>query len=243
MKEKLREEIDVSDTKDKIIWNIPGLITKWPGTAFIAGSSGSGKGFWICNTILRHWRAVGAFNRRHVFYITPELQEDVTLGIIRDVEKYEYFFHGIDVSFQAFEDSGQSREQFFLERVRNVVRDQKDALIILDDFQDSAIPSHLRRYGDRLLRTGRHSGLSTWMVQHSLRNSSFSRQAVQSCKHIILFARSQRGKVQDFLKDSVGMSLSVAKDLTKTMAKSGRSAILRMHSPMAVVTETFVKLL
>ena len=41
VKEKLREEIDVSDTKDKIIWNIPDAITEWPGTAFIAGSSGS----------------------------------------------------------------------------------------------------------------------------------------------------------------------------------------------------------
>ena len=108
---------------------------------------------------------------------------------------------------------------------------------------DSAIPNLMRKWIDRLLRTGRHEGTSTWTLQHSLRNSHFSRQSVQSCKLITLFCRSQRGKCITFLKDSVGLSLAQSRELVALMSESGRSATLRMHSPMCLVCDNFVKLL
>ena len=163
--------------------------------------------------------------------------------MISDVTKYEPWFHGIDIGFDIFESSGLSPQQFFEERVRGVLAHQKNAIIVFDDFQDSAIPAILRKYADRLLRTGRHKGTSTWTLQHSLRNSAFSRQSVQSCKHVTLFCRSQRGKCISFLKDSVGLSLGQSRELVALMSQCGRAATLRMHSPMMLVCADYVKLL
>ena len=242
-RELLREEIDLRDVPDKAQINIPGTLAEWPGTAFVAGSSGSGKGYMVCSTILRHWKTSTPLNRRHVFWCTPELDQDRTLAMIRDVKKFEPWFHGIDVSFDAFENSGQSKEQFFRDRVKNVVDSQRNSIFVADDFQDSAVPNLIRKFVDRKLRTGRHLGQSTWTMQHSLRNSTFSRQAVQSCKYTILFAQSQRGKVTQFLKDSVGIGLAASRELTALMASCGRHATLRMHSPMMLICDDYVKLL
>ena len=242
-KELLREEIDLRDVADKAQINLPSTLDEWPGTEFIAGSSGSGKG-WYCTTkILRHWKTTTPRNRRHVFWISPELLEDVTLRRISDVKKFEPWFHGIDVSFAKFEGSGLSKEDFFAQHVKAIVQHQKNSIIVCDDFVDCPFPNIMRRWIDRMLRTGRHQGTSTWTLQHSLRNSHFSRQSVQSCKLITLFARSQRGKCITFLKDSVGLGLSQCRELISLMSESGRSATLRMHSPMCLVCDNFVKLL
>ena len=242
-RELLREEIDLRDVPEKALVNIPDKLDEWPGTAFVAGSSGSGKGYYVCSTILRHWKSASPLNRRHVFWCSPELHEDKTLRMISDVQKFEPWFHGIDIGHEAFEGSGLSGQQYFEEKVRNVLAHQRNAIIVLDDFQDSAIPNILRKYADRLLRTGRHKGTSTWTLQHSLRNSQFSRQAVQSCKHVTLFCRSQRGKCISFLKESVGLSLGQSRELVALMSQCGRHATLRMHSPMMLVCDDYVKLL
>ena len=241
-RESLRE-IDLRDVPEKAIINIPSKLDEWPGTAFVAGSSGSGKGYYVCSTILRHWKAATPRNRRHVFWCSPELHIDKTLTIISGVSKFEPWFHGIDIGHEAFDGSGLSPQAFFDQRVKGMLSHQRDAIIVLDDFQDSAIPNILRKFADKLMRTGRHKGTSTWTLQHSLRNSAFSRQAVQSCKHVTLFCRSQRGKCISFLKDSVGLSLGQSRDLVSLMAKCGRSATLRMHSPMMLVCDDYVKLL
>ena len=242
-RELLREELDLRDVPEKAVINIPNKLDEWPGTEFIAGSSGSGKGYYSTEKILRHWKASSPLNRRHIFWLSPELHEDKTLRRISDLKKYEPWFTGIDISINAFEDSGLSAIQFFNERVKSVLQHQKNSIIVADDFQDSGIPNVLRKYIDRLLRTGRHNGTSTWSLQHSLRNSAFSRQAVQSCKHVTLFCRSQRGKCISFLKDSVGLSLGQSRDLVTLMAQCGRSATLRMHSPMMLICDDYVKLL
>ena len=242
-RELLREELDLRDVPEKAEINIPDKMDVWPGTAFVAGSSGSGKGFFVCNTILRHWKSASPLHRRHVFWASPELHLDKTLRMISDVTKFEPWFHGIDISHEAFEGSGLSKQRFFEERVRDMLAHQRNAIIVLDDFQDSAIPSILRKYADRLLRTGRHRGTSCWTLQHSLRNSAFSRQSVQSCKHVTLFCRSQRGKCISFLKDSVGLSLGQSRELVSLMALCGRAATLRMHSPMMLICDDYVKLL
>ena len=239
----LREELDLRDVPEKAVINIPTKLEEWPGTEFIAGSSGSGKGFYATSKILRHWKEASPLNRRHIFWLSPELHEDKTLRRISDFKKYEAWFTGIDISINAFETSGLSADQYFNEKVKSILQHQKNSIIVFDDFQDSAIPNVLRKYIDRLLRTGRHAGTSTWSMQHSLRNSAFSRQAVQSCKHVTLFCRSQRGKCIQFLKDSVGLSLGQSRDLVALMSQCGRSATLRMHSPMMLICDDYVKLL
>ena len=50
-------------------------------------------------------------------------------------------------------------------------------------------------------------------------------------------------KVMNFLKDSVGLSLRQSKELTTLMASSGRAAVLRMHSPMMLISEQYIKCL
>jgi len=244
-KELLREELDFRDVPDRAEINIPTDIDVWPGTMFVAGSSGSGKGYFVCSMILRHWRRATPRNRRHVWYISPELRQDVTLRMISDVSKYEDWFHGIDVSHDTFDQSGLSSQDFFNKNIKGLLEHQRHAILVFDDFQDAGgeLPGLIRKYVDRKLRVGRHDGLSTWSLQHSLRNSAFSRQAVQSCKHVVLFARSQRGKVTQFLKDSVGLSLGQSRELTKLMSDSGRHGVLRMHAPMMLITDKYVKLL
>ena len=244
-RELLREEIDLRDVSERAQVNIPSKLDEWPGTWFVAGSSGSGKGHFVCSTILRHWRTSSPLNRRHVWYVTPELHEDKTLRMISDTKKYEDYFHGIDVSHDTFDKSELSSEEFFNQNIKGILDSQRNVICVFDDCQDAGgnLPTLIRKYVDRLLRTGRHNGTSTWTLQHSLRNSAFSRQAVQSCKHIVLFCRSQRGKCTTFLKDSVGLSLKQSRELVQLMATSSRSAVLRMHSPMALISESFVKLL
>ena len=246
VKSLLREEMDLRDMKGKAKFEVNYAPKKddWSfGTAFCAGSSGSGKTWWVTELILRHWKTASPQQRRHVYYLSPELHEDTTLRRISDVRKYEDWFHGIDVSIDAFEASGQTADDFFKQVVFDQVHHQRNAIIVCDDYQDSGIPSQLRKYTDRLLRTGRHKGISCITLQHNLRNSAFSRQSVASCKHIVLFPRSQRGKVMNFLKDSVGLSLRQSKELTTLMAASGRAAVLRMHAPMMLIAEQYIKVL
>ena len=186
---------------------------------------------------------MGPFQRRHVYYLSPELHEDLTLRRISDVRKYEDWFHGIDVSIDAVEQSGQTPDTYFKQKVFDQVHHTRNSIIVCDDFQDSGIAGQLRKYTDRLLRTGRHKGQSTITLQHNLRNSQFSRQSVGSCKHIVLFPRAQRGKVMNFLKDTVGLSMRQAKELTELMSSTGRAAVLRMHAPMMLISEQYIKVI
>ena len=182
VKQLLREEMDLLDQKGKSRFeiNYPTKdVSDWGfGTAFVAGSSGSGKGYFTTSLILRHWKAANPRNRRHVWYITPELHDDLTLRRISDLKKYEPWFHGIDVSFETFETSGKSEEQFFQDAIKGPLSHQRNCIICVDDSQDSPIAADLRKFTDRLLRTGRHKGNSVITLQHSLRNSAFSRPSV-----------------------------------------------------------------
>ena len=242
----IRESMDLRDVKGKAHFEVNYAREKddWSfGTAFVAGSSGSGKTWWVCDLVLRHWKSATPHNRRHVYYLSPELHDDKSLRRISDVKKYEDWFHGIDVSIDRFEAAQESRDTFFQKNVVDQLAHQRNAIIICDDFQDSGIPSLLRKYTDRLLRTGRHKGISTITLQHNLRNSSFSRQSVASCKHIVLFPRAQRGKVMNFLKDTVGLSLKQAKELTNLMSGCSRACVIRMHAPMMLISGSYIKLL
>jgi hypothetical protein len=189
------------------------------------------------------FRATTPKNRRHVYWISNELMLDTTIQSLLNTEKWSPWFHGIDCSDRAFEESGLDGHGFFTEIKNQVEGGHRNSIVIFDDFQDSPIPILLRRYIDKLLRTGRHRGISAMSIQHSLRNSTYSKQSAESAKHIVIFPRSQKGKVINFLKDSASLPLGTAREIVALAVEDGRSAILRQHAPCCLISNKRVKLL
>ena len=207
------------------------------------GSSGSGKGYWLRELLLRHLRQSNFHNRRKIFYCSPELYLDKTLAPLRDSIRHADWFLGIDVGIKTGEASGLGPEEFYQQHVHDILVHVENGIICLDDIQDSYCPVQLRKLNNRLLRTGRHDGNSVFSIFHSIRNGQFTQQALQSCKHAVIFPKAQKGRIVEFMKMSLGLRLQEARELTKILSMSGRACVVRLHAPVSVWSSQFLRLL
>jgi hypothetical protein len=242
--ELLSREMDIRSEKDqRFEINFPKKIDGFFGHMAVLGPTGSGKGWWITDLIKRMWQNTSFLQRRKVYYISAEATIDKTLDRLR-IKKYQDWFFPIDVSYEAGEASGMSPADFWAEKVGGTLAEVRNAIVVLDDVQDS--------YGDttsvistqnRLLRIGRHRNLSVVSVFHSIKNGPWTRQLTQSARFLVLFAKAQQGRVRDFFFEALGMPRREALELTKHIQKCGRASIIRTSAPVTLICEKYLKLI
>ena len=123
------------------------------------------------------------------------------------------------------------------------VNSAPSSVIMFDDAQDSAFPQQLRILITRMLRVGRHQNVNIMVILHSIRSAAWSTQAHQSCKYIVLFPRSQRGKIVQYLNRDLGIPLGKARDHVRAFSQSGRTMIVRLHAPELLLGEQLIRLI
>ena len=240
----LTSEMDIRGTKQSFKLNaIPDKKSEWPGTFCILGPSGSGKTHWLAEMIKQHWTRTTPANRRKVIWLSSEVYIDKTLHILTDLKRFEEWWYPVDISIQAGRDSGLTPEDFWLQMVEPKIEHARDSIICWDDPQDSWCPNQCRVAIDRALRCGRHSNNCTVAIFHSIRNGLWTRQCLQSCKHTVLFCRAQKGRVRDFFRDFLGLTMGESRDLVTLLQDCGRATCIRLHNPVCIIAEKYLKLL
>jgi len=241
--ELLTRSMDLRDqSNQRFEINIPKKLDVFWGHVAVLGPTGSGKGWWICNLIKRHWQRATMLNRRKVYYISAEATIDKTLEILK-IRRFEDWFVPIDISYEAGEASGKTPEDFWQSQVGSVISNARNAIVVLDDSQDGYAPREALRSQDRLCRIGRHRNISVISIFHSIRSGLYTRQLCQSSSHIVLFSKAQAGRVRDFFTDVIGLKRREAAELVKLMNKCGRASVIRVLAPVCVICEKYLKLL
>ena len=138
----------------------------------------------------------------------------------------------------------ESREEFFKNKVKNVIEQlEPGSVVIMDDPMDSAIAKQLRPYIATLLRTARHDAIGLMYIVHSIRSGSWSSQAHNSVKYFVLFPRSQRGKIRNYLNQEVGLTLKEARENVADFGDAGRVLQVRIHAPQCLISEKLIRLI
>jgi hypothetical protein len=240
----LTREMDIRDQKNqRFEINFPKKLDVFFGHLAVLGPTGSGKGWWITDLILRMWKSTSYLNRRNVYYISAEASIDKTLDRLR-VRKYGDWFFPIDVSYEAGEASGQDMETFWEQKVTHALRDVHNCIVVLDDIMDAYGDSaSILRTQNRILRIGRHRNISVISCFHSIRSGPWTRQLTQSAGHLVLFAKAQQGRVRDFFHEVLGMRRSEALQLTKHLQSCGRATVVRTSAPVTLIAEKYLKLI
>ena len=148
---------------------------------------------------------------------------------------------------QFIEESHGTKEDFYLKVKKEVDALPRNSIICFDDQQDSEINQTkvggLQRLLDKMLRTGRHLGKSTITLNHLINSGYMGRQLTSSVKWRVLFPRSSKHKIVRWLNERTDMPLSDARRLVSKIASESRWMAVHVHSPQAVVSEKYVKLL
>ena len=213
---------------------------------FVCGGSGSGKTFWVVDRIKTNLDGPTK-DRRKFIYFSAEMSLDKTLAPLRDDDQYREHFVGVDISDSAVNDSQyNSAEEFFNAEVKMRIETAEPGTVcVADDAQDGAVglQEPMRRMIQRLQRVGRHSRVSLIFLMHKIRSGLWTTQAFSSCRYIVLFPRSQKNKIRDFLEKEIGMLRRDAKRAVKDFGQTSRAMILRMHSPQAILSKKLIRLL
>ena len=219
----------------------------WPGHQFVAGSSGAGKtGTMVWSYIKPNLDGPAKFRRRFL-YLSAEANVDKTLKGLKK-KKYADWIRFIDLSSESVEKHGVvdvkgDSETYWKEVVKPAIDGmQEGSCIIMDDFQDAAgdLPTRLRRWSNTALRTLRHKGVGVTLLMHSIKSAAFSSQAHNTVKTFILFPRTQKAKIQDWLVKDLGLSMKEARGI-QDFADSGRWLFLNVHSPQFMCNEKIIR--
>ena len=243
LKDTLMSTMDISDTKGTFIIDFEEDPEKYTHHMLLAGGTASGKTHFAREMLLRNLDGPKRF-RRHILVISSEWNEDSTLKPLKK-EKYNKFVTGVDVSENSLKESEWStKEEFFANEVRmRVEHAPRGAIVLVDDGMDSCCPVLLRRLVNRGLRVYRHMGLSLMVIVHSIRSSSWSQQAYNSIRFLVLFPRSQKGKIINYLNTDVGLPLKEARETVRNFSQTGRHMIVRIHAPECLIGPKLIKVL
>jgi hypothetical protein len=186
-------------------------------------------------------------DKRHVLWLSAELAIDRTIAPLRDNVKYNEWFTGIDISEKAIEDSQYSSpEEFFEKDVKlRIDTAPEGSIVVADDAQDShpVVAELMRRMMIKLQRVGRHKKIGLMYSLHKLASGQWSSQAYSSCQNIIVFPRSNKNKIRDFLEREIGMTRKEARRAVKDFGQSARALIVRLHAPQLLMSEKLIRLL
>jgi len=243
IKNSLMTTMDISDTKGEFIVDFEEDPNEYTHHMLLAGGTASGKTHFAREMCLRNLEGPKKF-RRHFLIISSEWNEDSTLKPLKK-DKFRQWVRGVDVSENALKDSQWStKEEFFANEVKlRVEHAPRGAVCLVDDGMDSCCPTLLRRLVNRGLRVFRHQGISLMVIVHSIKSSAWSQQAYNSIRYLVLFPRSQKGKITNYLNQDIGLPLKEARETVREFSQTGRSLIVRLHSPECLIGPKLIKIL
>ena len=243
IKDSLMTKMDISDTSGEFIIDFEENPNEYTHHMLLAGGTASGKTHHAREMILRNLNGPKKL-RRHFLIISSEWSEDSTLKPLKK-EKYRQWVQGVDVSENSLKDSEwNSKEEYFANEVKiRVEHAPRGAVCLIDDGMDSCCPTLLRRLVNRGLRVFRHQGISLMVIVHSIRSSAWSSQAYNSIRYLVLFPRSQRGKITNYLNIDIGMRLKEARETVREFSQTGRHMIVRIHAPECLIGPKLIKIL
>ena len=241
--ESLFTELDLRTSDQQIVVDYPPGNETWGELAINCGASGSGKTRFFLDKIIRNLQGKKK-NKRKFLWFSAEFNKDKTMKPLK-ADKFRYNFTGVDIGEQAYAMSQwTTREDFFQHEVKMLMDSARPGEVaIFDDPRDSAISRQLRPYIETLLRTARHDGIGIGYIVHSIRGGAWTSQSHNSVKYFILFPRTQKGKIRDYLNKELGITLKEAREHVADFASAGRAMQVRIHSPQALISEKLIRLI
>jgi hypothetical protein len=239
LNQRLFTEIDLRGTDHKITWRFPDNVKEWPGTSIIIGSSNSGKTYKILSEIEEALRRP---KKRKFVYVSPELNVDTTLKKILNNKRWINYFQGVDVSDDAFKESEKATpDEWWHDSIKPILLEQNPGTcIVLDDAPDSPIHKYLQKFLIKYLRTGRHKKIGVSSIQHNVRGGKWTSQSFSSVKFVSLFVRgSGKGKMVEFLYETLGVGRKKARILVDIFGESGRSMTIHQWSPTIIFGDKY----
>ena len=110
----------------------------------------------------------------------------------------------------------------------------------LDDAPDSPIHKYLQKFLIKYLRTGRHKKIGVSSIQHNVRGGKWTSQSFSSVKFVSLFVRgSGKGKMVEFLYETLGVGRKKARILVDIFGESGRSMTIHQWSPTIIFGDKY----
>ena len=243
IKNALMSTMDISDTNGEFVVDFDDDPTNYSGHMLLCSGTGGGKTHFAVQMCLRNLNGPPRF-KRYFLIISSEWNDDSTLKPLKK-DKYQKWVTGIDVSENSLKESEWStKEEFFANEVKmRIEHAPRGAVCLIDDAMDSCCPDAMRRLINRGLRVYRHSGLTLLVILHSIRSGSWSQQAYNSIRWLVLFPRSQKGKITNYLNQDVGLPLKEARETVRAFAQTGRSLIVRIHAPEVLIGPQLIKVL
>ena len=241
--DSLYNEMNLLGGTQELVIPFPEGKNTWGEHAIYAGASGSGKTYDAISRILNNLNGPEK-NRRRFTIVSNEWHSDKTLEPLK-AEKYRNFVTGVDVSETSLENSEHDTpQQYFNKEVLPYVENASEgAIIFFDDPLDSCCSAQLRQIINRAIRTFRHKSVGIQFVLHSIRSGIWSSTASSNCKYFVLFPRSQRGKVRDYLNQEMGCTLREAREHVHDFGATGRAMYVRLFSPQCLINKKMIRLL
>jgi len=231
---RLYNTIDLRGTPHEIHWEYPHNVNAWGTTTLTIGSSGVGKTHLVASWIEA---ALKRKKKRKFYYVSPEVMQDSTLKKLRNSLRWRKYFIPVDVSDEAFKEIGVgSAQSFWDEKIFPVLDEAEEgSVIVLDDSPDASVHRQLQKFMIKYLRTGRHKKVAVVSIQHNIRGSRWTSQAFSSVKNIILFPRGGgKGKIVDYMNETLGLTRRKAAELVELFAESGRWMGVHSWSPVCL---------
>ena len=237
--------MNLGKSKQELILPYPPGNESWGELMLCCGASSSGKSYYLYQRVKDNIDGPEK-DRRRFTIISNEYNKDKTIDKLGlRTEKYRNHIHGIDVSESSLENSPHDTGQQFYDReVKPFIDEARPGqVLIFDDAPDACCNVQLKHVINRLQRCARHDSVGLAFVLHSIRSGIWSSQASSSCKYFVLFPRSQRGKVRDFLNKELGCTLGEAREHVFDFAQSSRAMAVRLFSPQCLIGEKMIRLL
>lgn len=242
IRDRLLQEMDVSDTNQHFEVNFDENL-EHTGHWLVVSSTGGGKTFFCAQMCLRNLDGPKAL-RRHILVISSEWRADKSLAPLKQ-DKHMQYVTGVDVSEESLKNSQyDTAQEFFDNEVRLRCENMpRGGICLFDDAMDSCCPSQLRTLINKMLRVSRHQGTSILVILHSIRSGAWSSQAYNSIRALVLFPRSQKNKIVNFLNRDIGMPLKEARRTIREFAQVSRTMICRIQAPECLIGSQILKLL
>ena len=237
----LFQEMDVTNTNQRIMVDFPDG-GEWAATMLVCAGSGNGK-TWFLKEMAKRCMLGKPKNRRDFLWISNEYEIDSTISELKHM-KYHKYFRGVDISDGAFENSdSHTPTDFFKKEVEPAIDNLPErGVVIVDDSMDSVISKQMRKKINKLLRTGRHHNRGLCYILHAIKAGLDSTQASSSCRYYVVFPKSAKGKIVEFLREQ-GLTMSEARQQVSDFSEcESRAMIVRLHAPNALINEQLLRL-
>ena len=238
----LYTSMDLSGGGQKFEVNYPKGADTWGELSVVLGGSGSGKTTHLVQKILRNLNGPKR-DRRKFLWVSNEFLIDKSLNELKK-PRYNQNFRGIDISDSSFDNSEyQTTDDFYENEVRGEVDSlPRGSVVVFDDARSTPIHKPLLRKINKMLRTTRHRAVGLSYILHRIKSGLWSQQASSSCKYYVVFPKSGRGKIAEFLKDQ-GLTAREARETVNDFSEvDTRAMTVRLHAPQAFINEKLLRL-